>query len=162
MGAEGRALMQAGSERPSLRQRDLRQRDFRQRSLRQRVPVSLCLAATLALASALALSACSHPAGTSGAQARKQCGTSRSAANVPIAVEIDRGSVSCTTAMQVEKDYAQAIDEGKAPGNGGGGPVHVNGWVCQGFPTPKVLKTGEASMCTRDGTEILATLSTPE
>ena len=118
----------------------------------------LCMAAMLTLA----LSACSHSSGGgASADVRKHCGTSHSAVNVPISVQIYRGSVSCTTAMAVEKAYAQAIDEGKAPGNGGGGPVQVSGWVCEGFPTPRVLKTGDASKCTKDGAEILAVLSTP-
>ena len=130
------------------------------RGHRQRRSAPCGLAAVLVLTAALALSACSHPAGQANSAA-KLCGTSLSAANVPVAVEVDHGSVSCTTAMAVEKDYAEAIDAGKAPGNGGGGPVPVNGWICQGFPTPQVLKTGDASKCTKDGTEILASLSTP-
>ena len=112
------------------------------------------------LSSLLLLSACgqtSKPASDAGTH----CGTGRSAANVPIAIEIDRGYVPCATAMTVEKNYAQAIDEGKAPGNGGGGPVPVNGWICEGFPTPFVLKTGEASECTKGHAEILATLPAP-
>jgi hypothetical protein len=127
---------------------------------RQRGRASLGLAPVLVFTAVLAVSGCSHPAGHAGAGTR-QCGTSRSPANVPIAVEVDHGSVSCTTAMAVEKDYAEAIDGGKAPGNGGGGPVPVNGWICQGFPTPQVLKTGDASKCTKDGSEILASLSAP-
>jgi hypothetical protein len=50
---------------------------------------------------------------------------------------------------------------GKAPGNGGGGPVHVSGWTCSGFPTPELLKTGNASKCVKGGTEIIATLKAP-
>ncbi len=51
--------------------------------------------------------------------------------------------------------------QGKAPGNGGGGPVTVNGWTCQGFPTPELLKTGKTSKCVKAGIEILAVLKTP-
>jgi hypothetical protein len=39
--------------------------------------------------------------------------------------------------------------------------VIVDGWTCQGFPTPELLKTGEASKCARHGTEIIAILKTP-
>jgi hypothetical protein len=127
-----------------------------------RVCASSGLAAGVMVAAALALGGCGHAAaGTPASDAGKQCGTSRSAANVPVSVEIDRGSVSCTVAMTVEKAYAAAIDAGQAPGNGGGGPIPVNGWTCQGFDTPQVLKTGDASKCTKGGTEILALLSTP-
>lgn len=89
------------------------------------------------------------------------CGSARTAANVPVDVEIAAGSVPCATAISVEQDYANAIRSGKAPGNGGGGPVQVKGWTCQGFATPVVLKTGRASKCVRDGEEILAILPPP-
>ena len=125
---------------------------------RRRVHASLAIAA--AISAALAISACGHTPGKPVTDAGKRCGTSRTAADVPVTVEIDRGYASCGTALTVEKDYAQAIDQGKAPGNGGGGPVPVDGWVCQGFPTPQVLKTGDASKCTKGSNEILATLNT--
>jgi hypothetical protein len=89
------------------------------------------------------------------------CGTSRSAANVPIRIEVTSGRVSCAIALSIEQKYAQAIRSGLAPGNGGGGPIKVNGWTCQGYATPVVLRTGKASKCVKDGTEILAILPTP-
>ncbi len=100
-----------------------------------------------------------HPSSSSTAGAAvTKCGATRSAANVPVNVEVVRGHASCGTAMTVERSYAEAIRSGKAPGNGGGGPVHVHGWTCQGFATPVVLATGKASKCTRSGVEILAIL----
>jgi hypothetical protein len=89
------------------------------------------------------------------------CGMTRTAANVPVHIQIARGQVPCTTALTVERDYAKVVASGKAPGNGGGGPVHVLGWTCQGFPTPVVLKTGQASKCVQGGVEILAILPAP-
>ncbi len=88
------------------------------------------------------------------------CGTARTAANVPIRVEVTSGSVSCATALSIERKYAEAIRSGLAPGNGGGGPVKVNGWTCEGYATPVVLRTGKASRCVKDGAEILAILPT--
>jgi hypothetical protein len=88
------------------------------------------------------------------------CGTSKTAANVPIHIEVTSGHVSCATAMAIERKYAEAIRSGLAPGNGGGGPVKVSGWTCQGYATPVVLRTGKASKCVKDGTEILAILPT--
>jgi|HubBroStandDraft_2_1064218.scaffolds.fasta_scaffold181194_2 hypothetical protein len=147
MGAEGRSPMLVRWTR---------------RTRMVRVSLSSGLVTGAMMAAALALGGCGHAAAkTPDSDAGKQCGTSRSAANVPVAVEIDRGSVSCTVAMTIEKAYAAAIDAGKAPGNGGGGPIVVSGWTCQGFDTPQVLKTGDASKCTKGGTEILALLSTP-
>jgi hypothetical protein len=124
-----------------------------------RPSVMLCLAAVL-IACTLALAGCGHASPANSATV-KNCGTSRTAANVPIEVEVNHGQVSCAVALTVEASYAKAIVDGKAPGNGGGGPVPVNGWTCQGFPTPELLKTGDASKCARDGTEILAILKTP-
>jgi hypothetical protein len=89
------------------------------------------------------------------------CGTTRTAANVPVHIQVVHGQVSCATALQVERDYAADIESGKVPGTGGGAPVEVQGWTCQGFTTPVVLKTGDASKCTRGGSEILAVLPTP-
>jgi hypothetical protein len=85
----------------------------------------------------------------------------RTAANVPVNIQVEHGQVSCATALTVERDYAKVVSAGKAPGNGGGGPVHILGWTCVGFPTPVVLKTGQASKCVQGGVEILAILPAP-
>ncbi len=101
-------------------------------------------------------------AATGLATAGATCGTARTAANVPVVVKIGHGSIACSTAIQIERSYAAKLAAGQAPGNGGGGPIPVNGWVCQGFPTPEVLRTGQASECHKDSTtEILAILPTP-
>lgn len=89
------------------------------------------------------------------------CGETKTAANVPVDIQIARGQVSCSTALAVERAYAKAILSGKVPGTGGGAPVHVQGWTCQGFTTPVVLKTGQASKCVQGSTEILAILPAP-
>jgi hypothetical protein len=89
------------------------------------------------------------------------CGTTRTAANVPVHIQVVHGRVSCGTALQVERNYAQDIQSGKVPGTGGGAPVQVQGWTCQGFATPVVLKTGDASKCVQGGNEILAILPAP-
>jgi len=89
------------------------------------------------------------------------CGTTKTAANVPVQVQVSHGKVACAAAMTIEKDYAKAIRAGRAPGNGGGGPVTIDGWKCQGFATPVVLKTGQASKCVQGSAEILAVLPLP-
>lgn len=101
-----------------------------------------------------------HPAAGSTSAGTKvaACGTTKSAANVPVNVEVARGHVPCRTAMTIEQDYANAIRSGRAPGNGGGGPIDVRGWTCEGFATPIVLNTGKASKCVEGGNEILAIL----
>jgi len=115
--------------------------------------------AALAVLSALVLAGCGT--GRPTAAAVQDCGTGKTAANVPIEIEVARGQVSCQTAMQVEAAYARAITQGLAPGNGGGGPVKVSGWTCQGLDTPQLLKTGETSRCVKDRLEIVAILKTP-
>ena len=89
------------------------------------------------------------------------CGTARTAAGVPVEIEIVHGQVACSAALAVERDYARAIASGKVPGNGGGAPVKVRGWVCQGFPTPQVLATGHTSACKKGAARILAVLKMP-
>lgn len=132
----------------------------RTRGASQRLSGSFCLA-TAVIVCALALAGCGTAAKPTAASSVQDCGSSRTAANVPVEVEINHGQVSCSVAMTVEKSYAAAIVAGRAPGNGGGGPVTVSGWTCQGFATPELLKTGDASKCAKDGTEILEILKTP-
>ena len=116
---------------------------------------------TALTATLLALTAgCGSPAANSSSAATP-CGMTRTAANVPVNIQVERGQVSCATALTVERDYAKVVGAGQAPGNGGGGPVHVLGWTCVGFPTPVVLKTGQASKCVQGGEEILAILPAP-
>jgi hypothetical protein len=116
------------------------------------------LAAALAVLSAFVLAGCG--AGNKPA-AVQDCGTGKTAANVPVEIEVDRGQVACQTALQVEAAYARAIAQGLAPGNGGGGPVTVSGWTCQGLDTPQLLKTGETSRCVKDSHEIVTILKSP-
>lgn len=107
------------------------------------------------------LAACSASAGSGSASASATCGTTRTAANVPVIIKVGRGSVSCGTAMRVENSYAAAVRTGKIRGNGGGAPVTVSGWTCQGFPTPEVLRTGQTSACRTNSAEVLAILPPP-
>jgi hypothetical protein len=98
-----------------------------------------------------------QPAASVGAT----CGSTRTAAGVPVIIKVAKGSVNCTTAMQVENLYAAKIKAGQVPGNGGGAPVAVSGWTCQGYNTPEVLSTGNASQCHTGSATILAVLPVP-
>jgi hypothetical protein len=89
------------------------------------------------------------------------CGTTRTAAGVPVNIEIAHGTVPCAAALAVERQYTRALAAGKVPGNGGGAPAKVAGWVCQGLTTPQVLATGHASTCRKGGTQIIAVLAMP-
>jgi hypothetical protein len=85
------------------------------------------------------------------------CGRARTAAGVPVDVEIV-GRASCHAAMAVEREYSRALASGRVPGNGGGAPVTIQGWICQGYDTPQVLATGRTSACHKHGSQILAVL----
>lgn len=84
------------------------------------------------------------------------CGTTRTGANVPVIIKVAKGSLKCADAMRAEKGYAAAVRSGAIAGNGGGAPVTVGGWTCQGYPTPEVLRTGNASECHSGGAEFVA------
>jgi hypothetical protein len=91
----------------------------------------------------------------------QRCGMGKTAADVPVLVEIGKGPVGCPAAIKIERAYAAALASGHAPGNGGGGPVSVRGWVCVGFDTPEILRTGDTSKCSKGPSEILAVLAMP-
>ena len=137
---------------------------MRARGLAGRAAMALIVTVLAAGCGATGSPAASGPAGSQGPAAGSSgvsCGTTKTAANVPVQVQVRYGKVSCGAAMSIERDYAKAIKDGSAPGNGGGGPVQIDGWTCQGFATPVVLRTGQASKCVLSGTEILAILPTP-
>lgn len=96
-----------------------------------------------------------------GARAGATCGSTRTAAGVPVIIKVARGTVDCAVAMRVENEYAARFRAGQVPGNGGGAPVVISGWTCQGFATPVVLSTGNASQCHEGGNAILAVLPVP-
>jgi hypothetical protein len=97
------------------------------------------------------------PGSTTASVPTTRCGSVRTAAGVPVDVDVT-GPVLCRDAMTVERDYTHALASGKVPGNGGGAPVKINGWVCQGYDTPQVLATGRASACRKQGMQIVAVL----
>jgi len=104
---------------------------------------------------------CSSAPSAAGAGAT--CGSTHTATGVPVVIKVAKGSVNCGAAMQVENEYAAEIKAGQVAGNGGGAPIVVSGWTCQGYNTPEVLSTGNASQCHTGSATILAVLpvSTP-
>jgi hypothetical protein len=63
--------------------------------------------------------------------------------------------------LRIEAEYAAKVRSGQVQGNGGGAPVTVSGWTCQGYATPEVLSTGNASQCHTSSAAILAVLAVP-
>ncbi|MGE5286943.1 MAG: hypothetical protein ACM3ML_07000 [Micromonosporaceae bacterium] len=92
--------------------------------------------------------------------AGRYCGTARSAAHVPVIIQAAHG-VDCPVALRIQARYSKELDAGQAPGNGGGGPVPVEGWICEGYPTPQVLRTGRASECHKGALRFFAVLPAP-
>jgi hypothetical protein len=127
------------------------------------VLAAMTLAAGCGSASAHAARVGSRTSSESAARTGGSCGNSFTAGHVPIVLKVDSGTVPCPQAQQVESGYNQDIVTGKAQGNGGGGPVKVNGWTCEGFPTPRILRTGQVSRCSSGAGEFDAVLasSTP-
>lgn len=127
------------------------------------VPVTAAVAVTV-LAAGCAGSTPRHTTAAASspsqlAPPRQTCGTSRTAVNVPVTIEVERGSASCPLAMRVQSHYTGLVRSGRVPGNGGGAPVKVDGWTCQGTDTTTTVQTGEASECRRGSTEIIAVLN---
>ena|ERR1700733_3812604 len=120
------------------------------------VASSLALLALLAGGAGL-LAGCASTAAGPGAS----CGTTHTAANVPVVIKVAKGTVNCGTALQVENEYAAKVRDGQVRGNGGGAPVAVGGWTCQGYPTPEVLSTGNASQCHTGSAAIVAVIPVP-
>jgi hypothetical protein len=119
---------------------------------------SMALGSLTLLAGGAGLLAGCSSAPAAGAGPGASCGTTRTAANVPVIIKVTRGIVNCGTALQVENEYAAMIRAGQVQGNGGGAPVTVSGWTCQGYPTPEVLSTGNASQCHTSSAAIVAVL----
>jgi hypothetical protein len=127
--------------------------------------------AAVVLAAAVGLAGCSWGAASPGdsssggassggvaVAAGGSCGATGTAADVAVTIRVTKGTVDCATALGVERGYATMIRKGDVPGNGGGAPVAVDGWTCEGYPTPEVLKTGAASECHTASAEVVAVL----
>lgn len=123
------------------------------------VIASLALLGLLAGGAGL-LAGCAS-ATTAGAGPGASCGTTRTAANVPVIIRVAKGTVNCGTALQVEDEYAAKIRAGLVRGNGGGAPVTVSGWTCQGYSAPEVLSKRNASQCYTGDAAIVAVLTVP-
>ena len=131
---------------------------------RVRVAWSMAGVALLLMGGAVLLTGCSSGGpGAGGSGSGATCGTARTAAGVPVIIKVVKGSVNCGTALKVEDQYAAMIRDGQVAGTGGGAPVTVSGWTCQGYNTPEMLQTGDASQCHTSTAMILAVLpvSTP-
>jgi hypothetical protein len=102
-------------------------------------------------------SAYATPSGTA-------CGAARTVINTPVMIKVAKGTVTCAAALAVENDYTAALkrdlsSKHSTEGNGGGAPVAIDGWTCQGYPTPEVLKNGVTSKCHTASADVIAVLN---
>jgi hypothetical protein len=118
------------------------------------------LAGLATLLGTCGLAACSSGPPSPGATGTS-CGTTRTAANVPVDIKVAKGTVNCATVLRVERSYATMIADGDVQGTGGGAPVTIGGWTCQGYATPEVLRTRDASECHTASAEVVAVLAEP-
>jgi hypothetical protein len=84
--------------------------------------------------------------------------------NTPVVIKVAKGAVTCGAALAVENDYTAALkrdlsSKKSTEGNGGGAPVAIDGWTCQGYPTPEVLKNGVTSECRTASADVIAVLN---
>ena len=115
--------------------------------------------AVLALAVGPMLAGCSTSGSSTTSAA--SCGNMRTAVNVPVVIQVAKGTVNCAAALRVERGYAAMIKKGDIRGNGGGAPVSVDGWTCQGYSTTQALQTGNTSECHTAKAEVVAVLAVP-
>jgi hypothetical protein len=108
----------------------------------------------------LVLAGCSSGPPAPGATGTS-CGTTRTGADVAVQIEVAKGTVKCATVLGVERGYAAMIADGDVRGTGGGAPVTVYGWICEGYATPDVLRTRDASECHTASAEVVAVLAEP-
>jgi hypothetical protein len=117
------------------------------------------IGAAMALAVGPMLAGCSS--GGSSTTSAESCGDMRTAVNVPVVIQVAKGTVNCAAALRVEQGYASMIKKGDIRGNGGGAPVTVDGWTCQGYTTTQALQTGNTSECHTAKAEVVAVLAVP-
>ncbi len=123
---------------------------------------SAAVGGAVTLAIAVVLAGCaSGGSGGSGAASGPSCGNMRTAVNVPVVIHVAKGTVACAAALRVEQGYAAMIKDGDVRGNGGGAPVTVDGWTCQGYSTTQALQTGDTSECHKANAEVVAVLAVP-
>lgn len=117
-------------------------------------PIMMGLAVGL---SAVAVTGCAASR-TTTSNAAATCGRTVTGVDVAVVVRIGRGAVSCPTAMTVEKSYAALIRAGGLRGNGGGAPVSIRGWTCQGYTSAEIAQTERVSVCVKGSAQIFAAL----
>jgi len=100
---------------------------------------------------------CAAP-GTTTSNAAATCGHTLTGVDIAVVVRIGRGSVSCPTAMTVEQSYSALIRAGGLRGNGGGAPVSIRGWTCQGYTSAEIAQTERVSVCVKGSAQIFTAL----
>ncbi|WP_433188313.1 hypothetical protein [Actinoallomurus sp. CA-150999] len=115
---------------------------------------------SLPLAALLAVTGCgsgSKPkAAKTTATGQADCGKVDAAGGAPAYLKVTKGSASCAEAVSVYKAFFAEIAEGKAPGQGSGGELSVQGWSCVIYPPDQIQQNGRGADCTKSGATVTA------
>ncbi|MEV5755062.1 hypothetical protein AB0L00_45330 [Actinoallomurus sp. NPDC052308] len=84
------------------------------------------------------------------------CGQIDAAGGASAYLKVTKGSAPCRDAVSVYKAFFAAVAEGKAPGQGSGGGLAVQGWSCVIYPSDQIQQNGRGADCTKGGTTVTA------
>ncbi|MCO5974281.1 hypothetical protein [Actinoallomurus soli] len=84
------------------------------------------------------------------------CGQIDTAGGASAYLKVTRGSAPCGEAVSVYKAFFAAIAEGRAPGQGSGGGLAVQGWSCVIYPPDQIQQSGRGADCAKGGTTVTA------
>jgi hypothetical protein len=114
---------------------------------------------SLSLAALVTVAGCGSgdkPNAAKTTAAATQCGKVDTAGDAPAYLKVTKGSASCAEVVSVYKAFFAAITEGRAPGQGSGGGLAVQGWSCVIYPPDKIQQNGRGADCTKGGTTVTA------
>ncbi|MCO6011347.1 hypothetical protein NE236_41005 [Actinoallomurus purpureus] len=115
---------------------------------------------TLSLAALLAAAGCGSgdkpKAAKTPAAGAADCGKVDAAGGAPAYLKVTKGSAPCADAVSVYKAFFAEVADGKAPGQGSGGGLAVQGWSCVIYPPDKIQQNGRGADCTKGGTTVTA------
>lgn len=113
-----------------------------------------------AAVAALALAGCGSGGGktakTAKPAAQAACGKVTTAADAAAQVKVVQGTAPCGEAMSVFKAFFAEVAGGKAPGQGSGGGLTVQGWTCTIYPEDQPQADHRGADCRKGGATVAA------
>ncbi|MCW2945318.1 MAG: hypothetical protein JWR24_2035 [Actinoallomurus sp.] len=84
------------------------------------------------------------------------CGKVATAGEAQAELKVTKGSASCAEARSVFQAFFAEVAGGKAPGQGSGGRLTVQGWSCVIYPPDRIQQKGRGADCAKAGTTVTA------